>query len=156
MKNQSWIITGAVALVLFIGICLFCTVGIAGVSLYLSATNNSGEIASLSPTSILPEPTLNRPATKTAGPVPGISSSNTPPVSLSTPTAEASSHTSALVLPGTITETLVTLENATVPINDPLDLAERLEGKENLPRSLEFPVQNLPGWRRRDFLGNQL
>ena len=141
MKNQSWIISGAAALVLFIGICLFCTVGIAGISLYLSATNNSGEIASLSPTSILPEPTLNRPATKTAGPVPGASSSNTPPVSLSTPTAEAASHTSALVIPGTITETLVTLENATVPINDPLDLAERLEGKENLLRSLEYPAR---------------
>jgi hypothetical protein len=40
-----------------------------------------------------------------------------------------------------MTETLVTLENAAVPINDLIDLAERLEGKENLPRSLEFPVR---------------
>jgi len=141
MKNQSWIITGAVALVLFIGICLFCTVGIAGISLYLSATNNSGEIALLSPTSILPKPTFSLPATKTAVPVAVTPSSDTPTANLSTPTAQAASHTSALALPGTITETLVTLENVTVPINDPLDLAERLEGKENLPRSLEYPAR---------------
>jgi immune inhibitor A len=139
MKNKSWIISGAAALVFFIGICLLCTAGIAGISLYLGATNNSGEIASLAPTPILPEPTLNRTATKTASPFPGASPSNTPPVSLSTPTAQAASHASALIIPGTITETLVTLENVIVPINDPLDLAERLEGKENLPRSLEYP-----------------
>jgi hypothetical protein len=36
-------------------------------------------------------------------------------------------------------ENLRALENALVPVNDPLDLARRLEGKQNLPRSLEGP-----------------
>ena len=109
MKNQSWIITGAVALVMFIGICLLCTVGIAGISIYLNVNKNSGEISSILPTSI--------------------------------PTGESAPHNSALVIPEAINETLVTLENAKVPINDALDLAERLEGKEDLPRNLEFPVR---------------
>ena len=109
MKNQSWIITGAVALVMFIGICLLCTVGIAGISIYLNVNKNSGEISSILPTS--------------------------------NPTGESAPHNSALVIPEAITETLATLENAKVPINDALDLAERLEGKEDLPRNLEFPVR---------------
>jgi len=37
-------------------------------------------------------------------------------------------------------DTLETLENTIVPINDPLDLARRLEGKDNLPRSLDEPI----------------
>jgi hypothetical protein len=143
MKKQSWIITGAAALVIFIGICLLCTVGIAGVSLYLNTNKNTGEISLVSPTSILLKPTLSQPARITASPPAAATpTSNTPPVvSLSTPTSESASHTSALVVPGTMTETLVTLENATVPINDPIDLAERLQGKENLSHNLEFPAR---------------
>lgn len=38
-------------------------------------------------------------------------------------------------------DTLRTLEEAVIPINDPVDLALRLEGKENIPRTL--PVENL-------------
>ncbi len=36
-------------------------------------------------------------------------------------------------------DTLQTLENVHVPENDLLDIAERLEGKENIPRTLEAP-----------------
>ncbi len=54
---------------------------------------------------------------------------------------ESASHTSALVIPGTVTETLLTLENATVPVNDPIDLVERLEGEEDLPRNLDVPLK---------------
>jgi immune inhibitor A len=141
MKNQSWIITGAVALILFIGLCLLCAVGITGGALYLNLNKNSGEITSLAPTSMLPKPTHSQPAIITSGPAAATPTSNLPPVGLSTPTTESASHTAPLVLPSTMTETLMTLENATVPINDPIDLEERLEGKENLPRSLEFPVR---------------
>lgn len=38
-------------------------------------------------------------------------------------------------------DTLRTLKEAVIPINDPVDLALRLEGKENIPRTL--PVENL-------------
>ncbi len=40
-----------------------------------------------------------------------------------------------------LSDTLRTLEEAVIPINDPVDLALRLEGKENIPRTL--PVENL-------------
>lgn len=141
MKKQSWIITGAVALVIFIGICLLCTIGVAGVSLYLNVNKITSEISLVSPTPILPKPTLSQPAIITASPVAAVPTIAAPPVSLSTPTSETGLHTSALVSPGTITETLATLENTTVSINDPISLTERLEGKENLPRNLEFPVK---------------
>jgi len=42
---------------------------------------------------------------------------------------------------GKLAETLNTLETTIVPINDPIELAERLEGKQNLPTRLEFPVK---------------
>ncbi len=37
--------------------------------------------------------------------------------------------------------TLETLNNVEIPVNDPLDIAQRLEGKENIP--LTLPVENL-------------
>ncbi len=40
-----------------------------------------------------------------------------------------------------VTETLAALESEDVPIYDPIVVAEQLENKQNLPRSLEFPVQ---------------
>lgn len=40
-----------------------------------------------------------------------------------------------------VSSTLETLLNADVPINNPVDIAQRLEGKENLP--LTLPVDNL-------------
>ena len=43
--------------------------------------------------------------------------------------------------PLTISDTLETLKNTIVPINDPIDLARRLEGKEDIPRTL--PVEDL-------------
>ncbi len=42
---------------------------------------------------------------------------------------------------GQFSSTLETLLNAEIPINDPIDIAQRLEGKENIP--LTLPVENL-------------
>jgi len=39
-------------------------------------------------------------------------------------------------------DTLATFENTTVPTNDPIDLAQRLQGKLNLPTKLGFPVKS--------------
>ena len=71
-----------------------------------------------------PAPTIDfdRP---TASPEPGATPSETGPE----PSGDAA------------TETLNTLETAIVPVNDPIGLAERLEGKENLPVNLETPVK---------------
>lgn len=43
--------------------------------------------------------------------------------------------------PDAAQETLLTLTNIVVPISDPVDLAQRLEGKTNLPRALDAPVE---------------
>lgn len=42
-------------------------------------------------------------------------------------------------VPSELAETLLTLENTEVPINDWLELAQRLEGKENIPVTMEGP-----------------
>jgi immune inhibitor A len=46
----------------------------------------------------------------------------------------------APIIPLVSTETLDTLENTAVPINDLLDLARRLEGKTDIPRTLDPPA----------------
>ena len=43
--------------------------------------------------------------------------------------------------PSVTNQTLITLLNTNIPINDPLDIARRLEGKENI--QLTLPVENL-------------
>jgi immune inhibitor A len=151
MKNQSWIITCFASLIILVGICLVVAVSVVGISLYLNANKASGETSFVPPTSYVQAAPVTQPAIATAKPTSGAPTENNPAVSTptgsmptssySSPTPETGSHTSAIIIPGSISETLMTLENATVPINDPLELAERLEGKDNLPRNLEFPVK---------------
>ena len=58
------------------------------------------------------------------------------------PTGLPSSQTqSSGYIPSTTNQTLTTLLNSFIPINDPIDIAQRLEGKENIP--LTLPVENL-------------
>jgi hypothetical protein len=44
-------------------------------------------------------------------------------------------------VPSSTNQTLTTLLNTVIPINDPIDIAQRLEGKENI--QLTLPVENL-------------
>lgn len=60
-----------------------------------------------------------------------------PPIQAATPPA-LPPHNSAQP-DATYVDTLRTLENTIVPINDLVDLARRLEGKENIPLTLEPP-----------------
>lgn len=50
------------------------------------------------------------------------------------------SHSTGYI-PSSTNQTLTTLLNSFVPINDPIDIAQRLEGKENIP--LTLPVEDL-------------
>ena len=52
-------------------------------------------------------------------------------------------------------DTLETLENTIVPINDLLDLAQRLEGKENIPSNCRCTIGALSSWGYRNLLGYQ-
>jgi hypothetical protein len=53
----------------------------------------------------------------------------------------ASPNLSSGYIPSTTNQTLTKLFNTAIPINDPIDIAERLEGKENI--QLTLPVDNL-------------
>lgn len=82
---------------------------------------------------------------KTEGVVPPASTS--PAATFVTPTTtETEISPTAELLPKIETETnvptgtLQIFQESPVPINDPIDLAGRLEGKRNLPISLEFPI----------------
>ena len=44
-------------------------------------------------------------------------------------------------IPNTLTETLTALETTFVPLNDPISLARRLEGKQDLPVSLQSQLK---------------
>ncbi len=150
MKERSWaklvlpIITGAGMLVLVVVICFVCTLGLAGVSIYWGIRQVANEISLNSPAVPSLRPTRTRPAPQTGLPL----TVTAPPASLSTPPSQTPLHTaqgnsaSSLILPAWLTESLTTFENTEIPINDPLDLAERLEGKENLPRKLDFLVRD--------------
>ena len=48
-------------------------------------------------------------------------------------------------------ETKLTFENAIIPVSDPIELAKRLQGKQNLPRNLEFPLETYQVGDSRSF-----
>jgi len=63
------------------------------------------------------------------------------PPSVFTPTAPITPESSENLFLLQGEDTLTTFQNANIPIADPIDLAERLEGKQDLPTSLEFQVK---------------
>lgn len=89
----------------------------------------------------------------TPTPVVGMMPSPTRPASPTSPTTPTEIPTPILPAtpPDPALETLNTLLNALVPINDPLDLAKRLEGKTNLPRALSEPAEFFQVGSRKSF-----
>ena len=57
----------------------------------------------------------------------------------------------ALTVPGVFTETQAAFEGAIVPINDPLELAQRFEGKTNLVTTVQPPAAPLQLGARQEF-----
>jgi immune inhibitor A len=117
------------------GLCCLCAFGIAAISLgfsFSSTPTAQGQVGTLEyrPTATISkqevEPTLSKPPTSQA--------------TLSSPNTQILPTSSGITQ--TFTETLDVLENTIVPINDPIDLAERLEGKQDLPTSLQTPLKN--------------
>ena len=93
---------------------------------------------------------------------PTLSPSRTPvsPTPTQSPTAESTAEISPTSTPaetgdvGSLT-TLNTLENMVVPVNDPIKLVERLEGRTNLPVSLtDPPVQYQVGAQQSFWVSN--
>jgi len=146
MKN-TWIILLIIFLCLLLCL-LVCavTVGSAGIwalfKLNNTPTTQTSPSAGLNPTNT---PVVIRP-TKTLEPT-----YNTTPEDPSATVDVPEPTTSPIISRSAPADTLETLENTIVPINVPLDLARRLEGKDNLPRSLDEPIAQYQVGDQRSF-----
>jgi immune inhibitor A len=124
-SNEKWVIGGVVG-ALLLCVCLAVTcVGLGGLA-YFGFQKTVGQVT--------PEAIITRISTL----------SNFSDFATETPVAPTEEPTPVQMGEQTpigkeAQETLHTLENEIVPINDPRDLARRLEGKQNIPETLEPP-----------------
>ncbi|MBN1145824.1 MAG: immune inhibitor A [Anaerolineales bacterium] len=123
MKN-TWIVFALLALAALISISCLCFMGGLGALSFLTLKQE----ASLDPT----------PHSQYVVPTEAPS-----PPAIILPTDSASTTAAS--------KTLEILENSEVPINDPIDLAVRLEGKQNLPVNLDFPTRQYTSGAQETF-----
>ncbi|MEW5870937.1 MAG: hypothetical protein AB1894_16810 [Chloroflexota bacterium] len=134
MKN-SWIIFGLIALLLAAILVCSCLLGSIGALTLARRYNNQPVVLATFP----PPPATNVPS-PTSVPLDPTPTFETSAPTLVSPAVTPT--TSAAPKPGEpLLENLKLLENTTVPINDPIELAERLGGKTNLPVSLQAPAR---------------
>ncbi len=128
MKKRNLIIL----LAIFAVLACICCAAVAGGAVWYRLLSDRSKDASPLPPSGEVEVTVIPPATESPPTTPAVVSppSDTSENAEASPLSEETHH-----------ETLQILENAEVPINDPLELAERLGGQENIPRTK--PVENL-------------
>lgn len=140
-NNQKWIAFGIIGLVL---VCLcagMVVLALGGLAVFnirqaQSRVTPLAEVTRIAPaTPLPPEPSFAPPqavptaeASVWASPTPQAGTSGTDQMAPSSQGAQ---------------ETLHTLEEAVVPINDPRDMAQRLEGIEGIPATLTPPAQPL-------------
>ena len=120
-QNKGWVIALIVVLVIGLLCCYVAVVG-AGAAGWFVFSNTDEPIPWLESTEIVPFPFFSTP-TSSAVPM------DPEPKEAREPATDAAY------------ETLETLKNATVPVNDPRDLAERLLGIQDIPLTFEtnFP-----------------
>lgn len=148
MKNNSktllYLLSCAVAVVV---ICSLCVPSALGIYFYFvsreTPVTQSGE--PLQPTE-RPTSALEPGETATA-----TLASPQQPAQAATPASGGSPVQPAVPALGAAAETKQAFENALVPINDPIDLARRLQGKRDLPRNLEFSSETYRVGDRRSF-----
>lgn len=138
-KNQKWFIGGLIGLLL-VCLCVGAALAVGGLAIFnfnpvQSQAGPKVEITNSANPAPLPAGTQS--------PVPAATGTvaTSPEVVSTTPPAAA-----AEFVPGgqAAQETLKTLEQSVVPINDPRDLAARLEGVKNIPATMpppETPLQ---------------
>ncbi len=131
MNHKSSAKSVVVAIVLVAVMCLLvvCVVAFAGVGAYLFLKPIPGG-QTLAPAVVTPQPAYETPLPTTfPTPTPGSGSLQPlAPTSTTVPTAPPSLDSAS--------ETLLRLEEEIIPINDPIDLGERLGGKEGIPETL--------------------
>ena len=154
MSKNGWIAC-IIVVVVTLCACTFClTLGLAGVATYIhiSPTLNLNypfapdEVGS--PTST---PIVIRPSPQELKPSPTLPfGSATPRLETATPVT-ASTSSPALVL----TDTITTLENTFIPINDPIDLAHRLLGLNDVSPTVAPPkAYYVVGAKQSFWVGN--
>ena len=149
--DKSWLIPCGIITVLLVGICAVCvlTGAVIGASywVYIQAgvtpvVSYSTPVPYATPT---PSPVVLRPTppteTPTPTPEPTLAPSDTPTDIPSQPVTAA----------GVPLDTLLTLQQVDIPINDPLDIARRLLGLTNLPATVEPPAAYLQVGNQQTF-----
>jgi hypothetical protein len=151
--NPKVLLTLVGCSVAFLIVCSLCVPSVLGAYFYL--VSRSTPVAQATEPEMLQRPTNTLEPVETA---PAPSETVPAPVdtpvlvpTLPTPTVVGSSILPAVPAQEPGDETKSTFENTTVPINDPIDLARRLHGKQDLPRSLEFPVETYQVGDSRSF-----
>jgi immune inhibitor A len=143
VNSSTKTILAILGVVIVLGICCVCVAGFAG--LFMITSNR---VVGSSLTTATQTPVVIRPAPPTSTPLAGAAPTALPALetpAIPTQGSAGSSNpapqpTAVLSSPGPVyTETLQTLENSVVPVNDLLDLAERLQGKKNLPTTITDP-----------------
>ena len=130
--NRSRIVPfGIIAAILIVLACCICLVILGGVWFYTTSTSQPSpfpQTTNFPQSNTLPEPTISTQPTDA-----------TQPTTAPLPTPQAV-HPNNENKPAAIySGTLQTLENAIVPVNDLLDLSERLQGKDGIPSTLAAP-----------------
>ncbi len=176
-NNKKWLIGGAaVALFVCLGLGAACLLG--GLTTFGIARQVSPvvftHIATVEVLSNVATETLEPQATQTAAATAtstaiatatstatatAAAASASDSATATAPTAEETSTAAATPLPAgpqalagqEASETLNTLEKSVVPINDPRDLARRLEGEQNIPATMEPPKTPLQIGDRHTF-----
>jgi len=142
--KRPWIIPAAIAA--FILLCYACLFSLAAVTMLAVWRNQSvSQPQARDFTPVLTPTPRATPLPRT--PTPPIRTPSDRPSPLP-PTPKPTAATSA---PGLSWDTLETLRNTIVPINDPADLARRLEGKGNIPATLAAPPAPLKVGDRQTF-----
>ena len=136
MDRSAWFVPVVVLSVIAVCACVgVALIGLAGGVVYLTYQSAPTVVAMISPVPVstaTPTPVVVRPTLPPNTPQP----TETPtPVET---TAAQVSPTTGTVVDGAA-ETLLSLQQALIPTADPIELAQRLQGLENFPRTLAAP-----------------
>jgi len=139
MTNKGWIACIIVIIVLLCG-CIFCLlISLAGVAGYIYISPNLPWTMPIQPDEVgspTPSPVVIRPTPY------GLDATPSSPLVASTPHTVSPSPVSEITpIPVSVpTDTLYTLENTFIPINDPIELAHRLLNLDNISPTIPPPA----------------
>lgn len=138
--NRPWVIPAAVVAAIFLCACCLCLVVVAGLSTFMivDSTTVSDVIIEYTPQPVITRQVVVPTSRPTRTPAPRQPSPTPPQGREPSPTLE--DRPTQPPFQGDPGETLRSLDEALVPINDPADLAKRLLGEGDIPPTLPPPA----------------